>query len=262
MEPDPPNPYAAPETRDLPPETGTPVLDPGPYGPYRDNRVLARWLTGLLLFGLLAHAARIAVNLVYAFSSWFADPDASSRIEAAFQSLWFIALSCMILFGVWIVRSGKNAWLFAGLNRATWRAGSLSSPKFLEDTPGWAVGWYFIPIASLWKPYVAMRDIVRASTLESGLPGWLLPFWWTLWILSQFTGHGSVRIGTGWADWVSAEDFVYWLSGAGIEIALHTVAILLVLGVTRLQSDTAADYAGRATAGDPELTEPGPPGPA
>lgn len=257
MERDPSNPYATPQARNIAPETKPAVLSPGAYGPYRDNRLLARWLVGLLLFGLLAHAARIAVNLTYSLTGWFDDPDVSNRIEAAFDSLWIAALSCMIVFGVWIVRSGKNAWLFARLTRSTWRAGSLSAPKFLDDTPGWAVGWYFIPIASLWKPYVAMRDIVRASTLDAGLPGWLLPFWWTLWILSQFTGHGAVRIGTGWADWDSAEAFIYWISGAGIEIALHTMAILLVRGVTSLQSDTAATLAAQA-----ELSAPGPPGPA
>jgi hypothetical protein len=256
MEHDPPNPYAAPETRDAPPETGLAVLPPGAYGPYRDNRLLARWLVGLLLCGLLFHVARIAVNLIYSFTKWLADPALSNPIEAAFENSWFTSLSCMIVFGVWIVRSGKNAWLFAGLTRSAWRAGSSSSPKFLEDTPGWAVGWYFIPIASFWKPYVAMRDIVRASTLGAGLSGWLLPSWWSLWIFSQFTGHGTVKIVIGKSSWVSAEALVYGISGIGIEIALHTVAILLVRGVTSLQSDTASTLAA------PDFSASGPPEPA
>lgn len=241
MKQEPYNPYAASPSRDAPlEESRLVVLPAGPYGPYRDNHLLSRWLVGLLLFGLLAHAARIAVNLIYFFADWFDDPEVSERIEAVFAKSWLTGLSCMIVFGVWIVRSGKNAWLFAGLTGSTRRAGSLSAQKVLEDTPGLALGWYFIPIASLWKPYVAMRDFVRASTLDAGLPGWLLPFWWTLWILSQFAGHGPLRAGIGKADWVSVEAFVYWISGAGIEIALHTVAILLVRGVTQLQFDTAA----------------------
>lgn len=251
------NPYAAPQAKGNPPEAGPAQLPPGAYGPYRDNRLLARWLVGLLLFGLLVHVARIAVNLIYSFTGWFDDPDVSSRIEAAFESFWLFALSCTVVFGVWIVRSCKNAWLFARLTRSTWRTGSPSTPKFLDDTPGWAVGWYFIPIASFWKPYVAMRDIVRASTLDAGLPGWLLPFWWTLWILSQFTGRATGKIAMGNHAWMSAEAFIYWISGVGIEIALHTVAILLVRGVTSLQSDTAATLAAQA-----EFSAPGPPGPA
>lgn len=257
METDPPNPYAAPVTQDVPPEAGMPVLASGPYGPYRDNRVLVRWLVGFLVLGLFVQFARIAVNMIYLFTEWLHDEELSGPVEAIFEGTRLTAITCMILFGVWIVRSGKNAWLLAGLHRSTWRAGSLSSPKFLEDTPGWAVGWYFIPIASLWKPYVAMRDIVRASTIEVGLPGWLLPTWWTLWVISQITDRVTKKLANVAAEWEVVEQFVFWTSASGIEIAIHTVAILLVLGVTRLQSNTAAAYAAQA-----DVSASGPPGPA
>lgn len=256
MEPDPPNPYAAPETRDAPPETGPAVLPPDAYGPYRDNRVLARWLVGLLVLGLLVHITRIVVNFIYSFTEWLDDEALSERIEAIFEGSRLTALSCMIVFGVWIVRSGKNAWLFAGLTRSNWRAGNLLPPKFLQDTPGWAVGWYFIPIASLWKPYVAMRDIVRASTREAGLSGWLLPTWWTFWIISQFADRATHRLADAAANWEGAEQIIFWTSASGIEIALHTVAILLVRGVTSLQSNTASTPAA------PDFNASGQPGAA
>lgn len=262
MEPDSPNPYAAPETRDVPPEAGTPFLAPGPYGPFRDNRVLARWLVGFLVLGLFVQFARIAVNFIYLSTEWLHDEELSGPIEAIFEGTRLTAIACMILFGVWIVRSGKNAWLLAGFNRSTWRAGVLTAPKLLEDTPGWAVGWYFIPIANLWKPYVAMRDIVRASTLEVGLSGWLLPTWWTLWIVSQITDRVTKKLANVAAGWEPVEQFVFWTSASGIDIALHTVAILLVLGLTRLQSDTAAACAEGTPAAAPDLSEPGPPEPA
>ena len=111
MEPDPPNPYAAPETRDAPPETGLAVLPPGAYGPYRDNRLLARWLLGLLVLGLIVHLLRIAVNFIYSFTGWLDDEALSERIEAIFEGSRLTALILHIVFGVWIVRSGKNAWL-------------------------------------------------------------------------------------------------------------------------------------------------------
>ena len=64
---------------------------------------------------------------------------------------------------------------------------ALGSPG-LRFTPGWAVGWYFVPIANLWKPYQAMKEIWRASKnpgnwqaeTTSGFLGW----WWFWWIIS------------------------------------------------------------------------------
>lgn len=238
MEPDLPNPYAAPKTRnDAQSEADGTNLPAGRYGPYRDNRRLARWLLGLLGLGIFVHATRIAVNLIYSLGTWLDDEVLSARIEAVFGWSQVAAISVMIVFSVWIVRSAKNAWLFAGLDRGTWRRGS--SPACPKDTPGWALGWYFIPIASFWRPFGAMRDIVRASTLDAGLPGWLLPTWWTLWLVSLFGDRAARKLGNAAAEWEWLTQLVFWTSVSGIEIALHTVAILLVTGLTRLQSDTA-----------------------
>lgn len=34
----------------------------------------------------------------------------------------------------------------------------------LRYSPGWAVGWWFIPIANLWQPYRTVSELWRAST--------------------------------------------------------------------------------------------------
>jgi hypothetical protein len=62
-------------------------------------------------------------------------------------------------------------------------------------TAGWAVGWYFIPIANLWKPYLAMREIWLSShgkePLSSGSVPGKFTWWWLL-----FVG-GNVIYGVG-----------------------------------------------------------------
>jgi len=35
--------------------------------------------------------------------------------------------------------------------------------KDMAFTPAWSIGFYFIPIVSLWKPYQAMKEIRQAS---------------------------------------------------------------------------------------------------
>lgn len=59
-----------------------------------------------------------------------------------------------------------------------------------EFSAGAAVWWYFVPIASLFKPYHAMREIwSKAHKKKWGGETKLLPGWWTLWIISIILGQ-------------------------------------------------------------------------
>jgi len=60
----------------------------------------------------------------------------------------------------------------------------------LRFTPGWAVGWWFVPLASLWMPYLAVRELLRAS--EPSVTDWrrvrtasLPGLWWAAWIAAS-----------------------------------------------------------------------------
>jgi Domain of unknown function (DUF4328) len=68
----------------------------------------------------------------------------------------------------------------------------------LEFSPGWAVGWYFIPIASLFKPFQAMRELWSESHgVSNGFseqaPG-NLGLWWGFWIVGNILGNVSSRL--------------------------------------------------------------------
>ncbi|HSO31964.1 MAG TPA: DUF4328 domain-containing protein [Labilithrix sp.] len=85
-----------------------------------------------------------------------------------------------VLFLVWIHQASKNAHSF--------RQG-------LAITPGWSVAWWFIPVASLWKPYQALAEIWRASdpSVPRGDESWrarpppgTFPLWWGLYLVSGF----------------------------------------------------------------------------
>lgn len=65
---------------------------------------------------------------------------------------WFqagVTITTIILFVKWIYRASFNA-----------RALGAQNMKF---TPGWSVGYYFIPFLNLWRPYQAMKEIWKAS---------------------------------------------------------------------------------------------------
>jgi hypothetical protein len=58
-------------------------------------------------------------------------------------------------------------------------------------SPGWSVGWWFVPIASLWQPYQVVRDAWRA--IRQGPVSAPLGWWWAAWLAGNFmAGVGSL----------------------------------------------------------------------
>ena len=107
---------------------------------------------------------------------------------------------------------------------AALRAGGAPLPH----TPGWVVGWWFVPFANLFMPFRVTRDLfVAAAVEEDGVraPGWLTA-WWIAWVASNVLGNLSFRVmGT------PAEVPVDLLAGiAGV--ASSALAVQVVHGLT------------------------------
>jgi hypothetical protein len=108
--------------------------------------------------------------------------DARQGMIGIIQLLTFIVTG--IAFLMWIYRANLNATGFGAAN--------------MKFTPGWSVGYYFIPILCLFKPYQAMKETWQASTNPlawntqpgSSLLGW----WWALWLISNVFGQLSFRL--------------------------------------------------------------------
>lgn len=90
-----------------------------------------------------------------------------------------IFLANVVLFCMWIFRANKNAR-------------SLGGKAWMKYSPGWSVGWFFIPIANLWKPFQAMREIFNASqdpNTPDSSDSKIVGFWWTCWLVANFVGQ-------------------------------------------------------------------------
>jgi hypothetical protein len=92
-----------------------------------------------------------------------------SRFTLILSLLSLVAeLASAIVFSMWIVRVARNV-------RALGATG-------LEFTPGWAVGWFFVPIANFFKPFQAMREIWKASKnplrWREEATGRVVGWWW------------------------------------------------------------------------------------
>ncbi len=129
----------------------------------------------------------------------------------------------------------------------------------MRFTPGWAILWYFIPIANLWKPYQAMKEIWKASA-DPHDPGAaetsrLLPWWWFLWILSNIVGQVLVRVGLAAkeVDALIGANLLMVVSD-GLDIVLDLVLLAIIDRIWRMQMSR---FANRPTSGEPQ-TQPAP----
>ncbi|NNJ24688.1 DUF4328 domain-containing protein [Alienimonas chondri] len=126
----------------------------------------------------------------------FLDDTLQSDAEAMGVAMGGAAVLMLLIFLVTVVcfcfltyRAGANAHRLA---------------RGLEHDAGWAVGWYFIPILNLVRPYQAMAEFFRASRprSEGGVPErWqdnavpgLLGVWWGLWIVAGLLGQIAGRL--------------------------------------------------------------------
>lgn len=79
------------------------------------------------------------------------------------------------------------------VNANTWAMGA----RGMKVTPGWAVGWYFVPFMNLVRPYQTMQEIWKSSASPSDWqrqPGSsLVGFWWFFYLTSAFFSNFVVR---------------------------------------------------------------------
>jgi hypothetical protein len=114
----------------------------------------------------------------------------------------------------------------------------------MKYTPGWSVGYYFIPILMLWKPYQALKETFQAShpkfkeNWHQAAAPRLLPFWWTMWLISSFFGQITL-LTTLEAETVEEWLTLSWvnlISGL-IDIPLGIVMLLLVSTLAAWQTE-------------------------
>lgn len=131
-----------------------------------------------------------------------------------------------IIFLKWIHRANSNVRKLGA--------------KGLRFTPGWAVGYYFIPIVNLWKPYQAMKEIWQASNRPTDWrnqpDSTILGCWWTFWIISAMIGRVSFKLSmrAEKIDELVNATMVTMLSDL-IDIPLGIIAIILTGKILEMQ---------------------------
>lgn len=162
-------------------------------GNFRPLRTLATlsiiFLTLHVSLGALATLADIAA------ATWL--PDWSAE-EGPISDEALIAAVLFMLLGLGTIAAYIGTvivflmWLF----RATANLRNWGVP--MRTSPGWAVGWWFIPIANLFKPFQAVREVhdesAQISEPDEPRSAAALGWWWAGWIVCNLAGQASMRM--------------------------------------------------------------------
>jgi hypothetical protein len=202
-------------------------------------------LAGSLTASLAIVAAASAIGIVLAIAQalvypQLSNPDAPTEslgeglllLAVVGHGLLYIAayLTTVVLFCVFFYRSNHNA-------RALGAEG-------MEFTPGWAVGWFFVPLMSIYQPLKVAREIYRASDPEAGAQDWqarpvtrVVELWWGAWILTNVVGVVAARLSLSRnpsmlavAPWIEVVD-------GFTDIAACILAILVIRTIHRRQTE-------------------------
>jgi len=176
---------------------GSPMTDIFTSGTYRSAKTLALVVVVLFAVQLGCYAlyvvlagVQIAVPNIQAGDSGLTIPFLLIGMIAVVEGL--ARLATVVMFLVWLFRIYTN---FPALG-----------VRNLDFSPGWAVGWWFIPFANLLKPYQVVTEAWRESDPEfdpefgylssSGGSSWQFTAWWGTFILGNITSRvGDAVIG-------------------------------------------------------------------
>jgi Domain of unknown function (DUF4328)/Protein of unknown function (DUF2510) len=200
-------------TPGLPPAPGPATWPSGPThwqggapaiagGPWRPLRGLATAMKVLLFISIAVSLLVVVFDFQMrsalddaaddgGFGSLNDAVDATNRYFSAFSFLFLAIIPIGVLFIIWMWRLAKN-------NEVLGRA----SPTF---APGWAIGGWFIPFASLVIPAMMMQQLWKGADAQvpRGDPGWkrgdsnpLIWLWWLAYVGAQILALvGTSRIG-------------------------------------------------------------------
>ncbi|MDM7924087.1 MAG: DUF4328 domain-containing protein [Pyrinomonadaceae bacterium] len=202
----------------------------------------------LSLFAIIALALNGVCNFVSSLLGigQVLAPDMSLELDGGMASGWLllqglvylmlgpIAIATIVGFLMWLYRAHSNL--------------PALQAQHTSFTPGWAVGWWFIPFANLVKPFQAVREVwaesdpdipQEMSFLSASLHSapTYMGFWWAFWIISNIISNITSRVyNPDRMDELVVGGVLFTLSGITTAIAA-VLAIKVVRDTTNRQEE-------------------------
>jgi heme/copper-type cytochrome/quinol oxidase subunit 2 len=160
-----------------------------------------------------------------------------------------VGIASIIVWFVWVFRSNKLA-----------RALGATAMKY---SPGWSVGWFFVPIMNLFKPYFAMKEIYLATMDPKSFDTEqevedqpkslnIMKLWWLVYLVDSWLGRIAFRLT------MRAETIDQLITANGLMLASDAATIVASLTTIWLVREFAekqqAAYGVAQAQPDPQTT--------
>lgn len=210
------------------------------------------WRTSVALIGIAVPVPlSLLTTLVVVLGADLTSPTSVLRwllvaVEGAGSLLHLVG---MVVFFMWLYRAASNVRAFG--------------QQTLEFSPGWTVGWWFVPFANLVKPLEAMREIWKASDPASihreqgtrwvGSPApTLLVAWWATYVGGNVLSMVLVFATRGLFSNQAGPATIGSLGPAElIPLVLHLVSVLFLIDIMRQIARRQEEAAQVALRGSP-----------
>jgi hypothetical protein len=207
---------------------------------FRSAHRLAVAAISLLIVDIACYFVEIIYNIV--FISYFPDLGESESLTNSEMAMSFLALGLLslkvvayiatiVVFLIWLHRVYKN---LIALN-----------VQSLQVSPGWAVGYWFIPIVNLFKPLQIVNEVYHGSNSEDLKDGYgfsntsttmLLGFWWACWLASNVAGRIASALEKAAKD-VTQTSVVVYIASLSFGIMAGLLLIFVIQEIDRRQAE-------------------------
>jgi uncharacterized membrane protein len=204
---------------------------------FRNPRKLGAWVCGLAILIGLIKIAGIGVELhldgmrEHKDALLNATTDRGPELASLTQHMQQIQQAHSLLLALEFILFLTNVVLFCiWLYRAAGNARALGARGF-DYSPGWTVGWFFIPVAGFLMPYFTVREVWQSS--ENPM-NWSSParpvavlLWWITYVAGSLTERISLPMLKKAGDDISAQLAASHVGITGQVLMLLSIGLMI-----------------------------------
>lgn len=209
---------------------------------YKDPRGRARLAIGAVIFSMLANLVFAAGEYMTAraieqYQKAATNMSALEQVDAIgmFTGVGTLVsiLVTATISAFWIHRVNKNAWVV--------------SQGDMSVSPGWNVGYFFVPFVNLLLPFRGLRETLQTSTnpYEAGAVAVpvLMRLWWACWLIGAVLNNFSFRRSLT-ADTLDELRELAWFNIylTAFDLATAWLFIAVIRDITRRQVENIPRY--------------------